>query len=60
MNPIKILFSSDILDKYSIDELSEYVSLMNTVDFLMEYIETKYSKLERDLFDKLEIKRNGK
>lgn len=57
----KSQFLSSLIDKYSYDALAEYMSICNTIEFLQNYISSKYSKLEYDLlFSIKEFDSNGK
>lgn len=59
--PKKSQFLSSLIDKYSFDALSEYLSICNTIEFLQNVLSSKYSDLEYDLLLGIkEFDSNGK
>lgn len=59
--PKKSQFLSSLIDKYSYDALSEYLSICNTIEFLQNVLSSKYSELEYDLLIGIkEFDSNGK
>lgn len=59
--PNKSQFLSSLIDKYSYDALSEYLSICNTIEFLQNVLSSKYSELEYDLLTGIkEFDSNGK